>query len=413
MTPKPIAAEYPEGGFQAWMTVFGALLLQFAAGYTNVFGVYQDFFVQNFLSDFTPSQISWIGSVATFITFSGGLISGRLFDRGYFYPLIIGGSVLVVFCLFMLSLAQPQHYYQVVFLTLGLGYGIGTGMIYVPTVAIVSHYFLRRRALAMGIVSSGTSLGALLHPIMLNNLFHGSTGFANGVRASAGLIGGTMLISVLIMRTRLPPSKTANSGLAKAAWKFAHDGVYLTAFFGMFLFVQGIFFPLVYIQLDSDEHGLSRTFGFYSLAMMNGAGFFGRLAGGATVNHLGVFNTLVFCGFACSALVFSMVAVHTIAGVTLFSLLYGFFSGAYVSLLSPMMASLASDVSEIGFALIAVFVPRSSNPVAWTPITGALLGRKFTWWRPAVYAGVMTFSGTVLFLVCRFVVARRKGTAYC
>jgi hypothetical protein len=40
---------------------------------------------------------------------------------------------------------------------------------------------------------------------MLNNLFHGPVGFANGVRASAGLVSGLLLIACLCMRTRLDP----------------------------------------------------------------------------------------------------------------------------------------------------------------------------------------------------------------
>jgi hypothetical protein len=33
------------------------------------------------------------------------------------------------------------------------------GMMYLPALAIVSHYFTRRRALAMGIVLTGSSIG--------------------------------------------------------------------------------------------------------------------------------------------------------------------------------------------------------------------------------------------------------------
>ena len=41
-----------------------------------------------------------------------------------------------------------------VFLAQGLGVGLASGITYVPSYGVIPHYFRRRRALAMGIVSS-------------------------------------------------------------------------------------------------------------------------------------------------------------------------------------------------------------------------------------------------------------------
>lgn len=41
-----------------------------------------------------------------------------------------------------------------VFLAQGMGVGIACGVTYVPGFGLIPHYFQRRRALAMGIVSS-------------------------------------------------------------------------------------------------------------------------------------------------------------------------------------------------------------------------------------------------------------------
>jgi len=60
----------------------------------------------------------------------------------------------------------------------------------------------------MTFVAAGSSLGAIIHPIMLNYLLNGPVGFANGVRASAGLISGCLLVACLCMRTRLDPPAT-------------------------------------------------------------------------------------------------------------------------------------------------------------------------------------------------------------
>ncbi|THV06305.1 mycorrhiza-upregulated monocarboxylate permease [Dendrothele bispora CBS 962.96] len=152
----------PEGGWSAWLTVLGSFLVQFCGfGYTSSFGVYQDFYARHYLTSSSASTISWIGSVNAFCVISGGIIAGRLFDRGHFYWLLYGGSILISFSLFMLSLAEPNQFYQI-FLSQGLGHGIGAGMIYVPSIAIVAQYFRQKRSLVMTMVASGSSLGAII-----------------------------------------------------------------------------------------------------------------------------------------------------------------------------------------------------------------------------------------------------------
>ena len=121
-----------------------------------------------------------------------------------------------------------------VFLAQGLGAGLAMGMTYIPSLSIVSHYFSRRRPIAMGFVAAGSSLGATLHPIMLNNLFNNpKVGFAVGVRASAGLILGLMVIAFSMMRTRLPPKKAVGFlGIWSSATTFVQDWAYVCAVCG-------------------------------------------------------------------------------------------------------------------------------------------------------------------------------------
>lgn len=72
----------------------------------------------------------------------------------------------------------------------------------------------------MSFVTLGSSLGAIVHPIMLNNLLNGRAGFAGGVRASAALVSGLLLIACLCMRTRLDPPATKVDYLAAAKKSF-------------------------------------------------------------------------------------------------------------------------------------------------------------------------------------------------
>ena len=66
---------------------------------------------------------------------------------------------------------------------------------------------------------------------MLNQLFHGRTGFHNGVRASAGFILGLMILGILLMKPRLPPKKHDRNFLVSIQ-KFMREPAYVLVTLG-------------------------------------------------------------------------------------------------------------------------------------------------------------------------------------
>ncbi|KLO18301.1 MFS general substrate transporter [Schizopora paradoxa] len=402
---------------EAWMTLVGAWLIVFVGfGYMNAFGVYQDFYTREFLSNKTSSQISWIGSIQVFLLMGAGLFTGRLFDRGYFYHLIWAGSSLTVFSLFMLSLTKQGQYYQV-FLAHGVGLGIGSGLSFIPALAVLAQHFpdLHERAKMMMIVASGSSVGGLVHPIMLNHLFNDKLGFHNGVRVSAGMNTALLLLALLLLRAKYDHGRGRAPDLIPihvALEKFAKDYVYVLFVIGAMMVVCGLYCPLFYIQLDAVKRGLDSNFSFYTLSILNAASIFGRVVPGLYTREVGITNLLLFVGAACGVLNLAMVAVKTVAGFTIFAILYGFFSGAYVSIMTPMMALLADHPSEIGVRIGIAFTIIGVGPLFGTPVDGALLSSNFTWWKPMVFSGIMCLAGTVIFFAGRIAFGRRKNAGW-
>jgi MFS family permease len=410
LPPKvtPPAVTFPEGGLRAWATVAGAVLVQFCGfGYTTSFGVYQDFYTRSYLTQSSSSSISWIGSINSFMLISGGLLAGRLFDRGYFYYLMGAGCLLQAFSLFMLSLCKREQFYQI-FLAQGLGMGIGAGLIYVPSVAIISHYFRTRRALAMTIVASGSSLGAIAHPLMLNYTFR-SLGFANAVRASAVLVSGLLLVACLLMHPRLPPA-TSHPPFWRSLPRFAKDTPYVLAVLAISTYTAGFYFPLFYLQLDAMTHGINETFAFYSLVIMNASSFVGRLSPGFFAQKLGVHNMVTASAGAGAVLILSMIALKSVASVVVIGVLYGFSAGVFITLMAPLLTMLTSDMGELGLRMGVGFAIVGLGGLIGPPISGALLTEEFIWWRPALFSGVMAFVGFFLF-VATIVVLRQKKQA--
>ncbi|KAJ7202020.1 major facilitator superfamily domain-containing protein, partial [Mycena pura] len=402
-----LPASFPEGGLQAWGTVAGAFLIQFCGfGYTTSFGVYQDFYTRDYLSQSSSSTISWIGSVNALLLISSGQVAGRLYDQGHFYPLLYGGSLLMCLSLFMLSLCKPEKYYQV-FLAQALGVGLGAGTVYVPSVAIVAHYFQRRRALAMAIVVSGSALGAVIHPIMLNNTLR-SLGFATAVRASAGLVTGLTIIACLLMHPRLPPSQSSLP-FWKSLARFGRDRAYVLATVGLSIYTVGFYFPIFYLQLDAVKHGINETLSFYALVIMNFSSFIGRLVPGFFARKLGIINMIVVASGSGAVLILSMIALKTVPSVVVLGILYGFCAGVFVTLMAPLLAVLTDDMGELGLRMGVSFAMVGVGGLIGPPINGALLSSKFTWWKPALFSGVMAFAGFSLFVATLFAVRRRDA----
>lgn len=87
-----------------------------------------------------------------------GVLAGPLFDLGAFRLMAVTGSLLVLLGLFMLSLSTS--YYQIL-LSQGVCVGIGGGLLYVPTLTLVSKSFQKQRTLAMGILTCGIGIGKI------------------------------------------------------------------------------------------------------------------------------------------------------------------------------------------------------------------------------------------------------------
>lgn len=85
-----------------------------------------------------------------------GVIGGSAFDAGYHIVLFSIDALLEVFGTMMTSLST-KHYQT--FLTQGVTVGIGSGIIFTCGVSLVGTYFSMKGALAMGLVSSGSSVG--------------------------------------------------------------------------------------------------------------------------------------------------------------------------------------------------------------------------------------------------------------
>lgn len=160
-------ADFPDGGFQAWLVVFGGWCGLFCTfGLINCIGVFQEYYVSGPLSSYSQSTISWIPSMEVFGMTFCGVIFGRLFDTYGPRWLLIIGTIVYVFGLMMVSLSK--EYYQF-FLAQGVVAAVGSSAVFNACMSSVVSWFFKRRAAAFGIMVSGSSLGGVVLPIMMNH----------------------------------------------------------------------------------------------------------------------------------------------------------------------------------------------------------------------------------------------------
>ncbi|KAI9568011.1 major facilitator superfamily domain-containing protein [Boletus coccyginus] len=394
-------SDFPEGGIEAWCTVFGAFLAQFCQ-MASSFGVYQAFYTEQYLQNESSSAVSWIGSLSTFLVTAIGPMCGRLFDNGYFHHVYIAGAVLQSLSIFMLSLVQPGQYYQVL-LAQGLVSGIGQGLMYVPSMAILSHHFKRRRTIMMSIVSSGTALGGIANTIMLNQLLNGPIGFKTGVQISAAVISVLLFLSCILVRTRYSAARQEVTSVKfwQATKNCFTEVPSLLTITGFTLFQVAYTYPFFYFQLDSLTHGLSASFAFYSLVIMNVGSFIARFVVGPVLPYVRVIDLTITTTVICAILIIGMIWLGSVASVVVLGVLYGLFSGINRGMMAPMLG-LTSDPAELGVRLGVGLAITGFGGLVGSPICGALLTGRYLWWAPALFCAVIALASAVLFVGVRF-----------
>ncbi|KAG5978730.1 hypothetical protein E4U55_006014 [Claviceps digitariae] len=386
----------PDGGTVAWLVVLGAWCTMFCTfGWINSIGAFQEYYQRELLSSYSASTIAWISSLQIFFMNAASPIFGTIYDRYGPRQLIFVGTILHVFGLMMCSLGT--QYYQIL-LAQGVCSGLGVSAILQPSMSSIHGWFNKKRGAAFGIVSTGSSLGGVIFPIMVSRLIH-KVGFPWAMRTCAFLILSLLIVANLTIRTFRPPRPQKLTG-AQLAQPLRETGfVFLCA--GFFCFTFGVFIPINYLPLQALDAGMDPGLAQYLLSILNAASLFGRLFSGITGDIIGRYNVfVVVCALTGLWVLALWIPSASTAGIIAFAALFGFCSGAYVSLIAPLVAQI-SPLREIGFRTGITLFVAAIGGLATNPISGAILGDDKNWVGVKVFSGTFCLAGTLLVLVSR------------
>ncbi|KAJ4554055.1 hypothetical protein HRR78_002459 [Exophiala dermatitidis] len=321
LSPPPPSA-VPDGGIRAWLQVLGCWLVFFNVwGFTFSFGPFQSYYELDLLKDTSPSNISWVGTIAAYLLILTGVISGPAFDLGYYKMMLFGGAAMSSFGIFMLSLS---HKYYQIFMTQGICLGLGCGVLYIPGLALVSRSFSRRRAMAMGIVTSGAPVGGIIYTITFDQAID-SLGFAWTVRVMGFIMMGSYIIAFPLLLWGTANTGDISSGTVRKLFDIAalkDLAFWLYTWSNFFLFC-GYMVPFFYMASYAQvELGLSRSLALYSIVIAQGVSVVGRLLAATAALRFGVMIPWLTCGTLSGVLCMAWAGVHSTSSFLAFAALY-------------------------------------------------------------------------------------------
>ncbi|KAI0012626.1 major facilitator superfamily domain-containing protein [Xylariaceae sp. FL0662B] len=395
--PGPDPNAFPDGGFEAWFCIAGGFCTVFSSfGWVNCIGVFQDHYQANQLSSYSPSDVAWIPATESFVLFFVGLFSGKLADNyGPRWPLLFG-SVLHIFGLMMVSISK--EYYQI-FLSQSIVSGIGTSFLFYPTVAAAGTWFKRHRALAFGIMVSGSSLGGVVLPIMVQHLIE-DVGFGWAMRITAFLLLGLLIFGNIAVKSRLAPVWKPFT-LKEYFLPFAEIPYLLLAIGSFFVYV-GAFLPFNFIIVQAKEAGMPINLTTYLVSIINAASIFGRILPAHLGDVYGVFNVcILFTAFSGVISLALWLPAATTAPIIVFAVLYGFASGLTLAIIPALVASI-SDIQKLGFRVGTLYAFSSFGALFGSPIAGAIVTSQ-----DGGYSGLKIFCGITLLAGAAFIIFSR------
>ncbi|CAI6334352.1 unnamed protein product [Periconia digitata] len=408
VSPPPLAAHdpkaFPDGGLQAWLVVAGGFCAIFASfGWINCIGIFQNYYQSNLISSYSSSSVAWVPSTESFMMFFWGPVAGKLTDFwGPRVPIVIG-TFLHVFGLMMASISK--EYYQI-FLSQSVTSAIGCSFLFYPSMTACASWFLRHRVLAIGIMASGSSVGGVVLPIMVNRLVD-EVGFGWAMRSVAFLFLGLCTISIITVKSRLPPSK--QPFVLRDFIAPYKEVPFLLLTIGVWITYIGGFIPFTFIIVQARAQGMSDHLASYLVSILNASSTFGRIIPAHLGDVFGVFNVMIVLSLAggLANIIFwlpttVMSAQNTNALIIVFAIVYGFASGCIFSLVPAMIAKISPDLSKLGVRTGSLYVVAATGVLIGSPIAGVISsgdGNGFL--GLTLFSGLLLVVGTVFLILSR------------
>ena len=301
----------------------------------------------------------------------GGILMGRLTDR-YGVSLPLAGATLAMAAGYVLASLAPTLIVYALVQGLLIGF-LGSSATFGPLLADISHWFGRRRGLAVAIVACGSYLAGTIWPPVVQELIE-----TVGWRQTHFIIGVVCLLTMLplTMALRRRPPHIAESTVAVRAVRPPPDLGISPRALQVLLVIAGLAccvamsMPQVHIVAYCGDLGYGPAAGARMLSLMLGFGIISRLLSGWIADRIGGLRTLLLGSAMQGVALVLYLFFDGLASLYIVSALFGLFQGGIV----PSYAIIIREY----------FAPREAGARVGLVVMATLFGMALGGWMSGV-----------------------------
>ena len=330
--------------FYGWLVVAAAFAVTFVGfGCAYTFSAFVGELQRNFGA--SRGSVSLVFSLAGFLYFGLGIVSGPLADRFGSRRLAVAGMVLTGLGLMAASAARSL---TEVYVAYGLGVGLGVGCAYVPAIGAVQRWFVKRRGFASGLAVSGIGVGTLAVPPLASLLIE-HLGW-RGAYLALGCVTAVVGVGMALLLDSDPRDHglaadgeplLAGAGSISPQGFSVGDAIRSRRFIGLYaaclICSFGLFVPFVHLVPYALDHGIAQSSAVLLLGAIGIGSTAGRFFLGGLADRVGrqLAVGVMFSGMALSLVVWAMST--GLWGLAAFAFAYGVFYGGFVAVLPALV----------------------------------------------------------------------------
>lgn len=318
-------------GTEGWRNVaaaFASMATVFGVAYS--FGAFFDPMADEF--DAGRSATSLVFSITAALYFTLGLVSGRAVDRWGPRPVLLVAASAMGTGLVLTSLVDRLW---VGYVTYGLGVGTGVACGYVPMVAVVGGWFVRRRSLALGLAVSGIGVGTLVVAPLAAALIDDM-----GWRSTYRWFAVASVLSLVLCSFVATAPPRAVAPVVELDADRPRDPAFAVLYVSGLLVSLALFLVFIFLAPFAEDHGIGEVAAAALIGVVGAASVVGRLLLGGMADRLGSIRTYRACFLSMAASYLLWLGTTTYPWLLLFAMVFGVSYGGYIALSPAVMADI-------------------------------------------------------------------------
>lgn len=362
--------------FAGWWVVAGAFLCMLT-GYAVAYSFAPFFLPLETEFGARRGETSLVFSICAFLYFMLGFPAGLIADRVGPRPVVIGGLLLVA--LGLVAASQATTLWQV-YLGYSVGVGVGVGLSYVPSIASVQRWFVRRRGTATGLAVAGIGVGTLVGSPLAYELIAAFGWRRTYLILAALTVVGAIVSGVLIRWSperygqapdgdALPPGGSHAPATGFTIGEALRSGPFWAIYTGAMLMSFGLFVPFVHLAPYARDTGLSERFGVMLIVLLGVGSTVGRFLFASVTNWLGrrLSFAMMYVGAGLMLILWS--ASTSAWALVGFALVFGAFYGGFVAI-APSLAADYFGGKALGSIIGGLYSGVAFGALLGSPVAG-------------------------------------------